>query len=186
MKLIIIYGPPAAGKFTVGTELARLTGYKLFHNHISIDYVKSVFEFGTPAFWRLVASVRYETIAEAARENVDLIHTFCYEFSVDDRHFEELISSAEDNGGEAHLVLLRCDETERRRRIGNESRVRIGKLTDPASLDREKKPELSTPFPGRETLIIDTTDTSAESAAVQILDHYGLQQQPAGLAKCEF
>jgi len=175
MKLIIIHGPPAAGKLTVGTEISRLTGYKLFHNHISIDYVRNVFDFGTPAFWNLVAKVRFETIAEAARDDVSLIHTFCYELGVDDEHFEKLIGAAEDNRGEIHLVLLRCDEAERKKRIANESRVKIGKLTDPASLDRENKPELSTPLPGRATLILDTTHTPADVTARTIVETFGLQ-----------
>lgn len=173
MKLIIIYGPPAAGKLTVGTELARLTGFKLFHNHLSIDYVKIVFEFGRPAFWRVVGNVRFETIAEAAREDIDLIHTFCYEFGSDDEHFRKLISSAQDNGGEVHLVLLRCSEEERKKRFGNESRVRIGKLTDLNSFNR-KQLELSTPLPGRPTFIIDTTRTPPKNAARQIVDRFGL------------
>lgn len=175
MKLIIIHGPPAAGKLTVGSEISRLTGFKLFHNHISIDYVKSVFDFGTPAFWRLVANVRFETIAEAAREGISIVHTFCYALGADDEHFEKLIAAAEDNGGEAHLVLLRCDKAERKRRIANESRVKIGKLTDPASFDREKKPELSTPLPGRPTLILDTTATPADITARRIIETFGLQ-----------
>ena len=179
MKLIIIHGPPAAGKLTVGTEICRLTGYRLFHNHISIDHVKSVFDFGSPAFWRLVAKIRYETIAEAAREGVSLVHTFCYELGTDDEHFGKLIAAAEDNGGEVHLVLLRYDEAERKNRITNESRVKIGKLTDPASIDRAEKPELSTPLPGRETLIIDTTVTSVEDTADQIIRQFGLARQSA-------
>ena len=177
MKLIIIYGPPAAGKLTVGTEICRLTGYKLFHNHISIDYAKTVFDFGTPAFWRLVGRVRYETIAEAARESVSLVHTFCYELGTDDEHFGKLIAAAEKNGGDVHLVLLRCNDTERKNRIANESRVKIGKLTDPASFDRETQPELSTPLPGRETLIIDTTETPVEDSAQQVIRQFGIERQ---------
>ncbi len=185
MKLMIIHGPPAAGKLTVATEISRLTGYKVFHNHISIDYVKSVFEFGGPVFWRVVGNVRYSLIAEAARENISLIHTFCYEFGADDEHYAGLIASAEDNGGEVHLVLLRCDDDERRRRISNESRVRIGKLTDPNSVGRTDAPELNLPLPGRETLIIDTTHTSPESVALQIIEHFGLQQQAEVLSKID-
>ena len=177
MKLIIIHGPPAAGKFTVGTEIARLTGYKLFHNHLSIDFVKPVFEFGTPKFWDVIGQVRTAIIAEAAREDISLIHTFCYGFGVDDEHFRQLITAAEDNGGEVHLVLLLCDDEERKRRIGNESRVRIGKLTDPESIGRPgNNINLTTPLPGRETFIIDTTEISTGEAAVRIVQHYGLQQ----------
>lgn len=39
MKLVIITGPHAVGKMTVGQELERLTGLKLFHNHMTIDIV---------------------------------------------------------------------------------------------------------------------------------------------------
>ena len=177
MKLIIIHGPPAAGKYTVGTELSRLTGYKLFHNHLSIDFVKPVFEFGTPKFWDVIGQVRTSIIAEAAREGISLIHTFCYEFSVDDEHFAKLIAAAEDNGGEVHLVLLVCGDEERRRRMPNQSRIKIGKLTDPDRVGTNKV-ELSRPLAGRETLVIDTTETPAESSARQIIEQYGLQVQP--------
>lgn len=37
MKLVFIYGMPAAGKLTVAKELAGLSGYKLFHNHQVVD-----------------------------------------------------------------------------------------------------------------------------------------------------
>lgn len=77
MKLILIYGSPAVGKLTVAQEITRLTKFKLFHNHLTIDAVTPVFEFGTKSFWKLVNQFRIETIAEAARENIDLIYTFC-------------------------------------------------------------------------------------------------------------
>ena len=177
MKLIIIHGPPAAGKLTVGSEISRLTGYKLFHNHVSIDCVKTVFEFGSPAFWRVIGFIRVGMIVEAAREGINLIHTFCYEFAVDDEHFSKLISAAEDNGGEVHIVLLVCDDEERRRRISNESRVKVGKLTDPGTIGR-KNIELTSPFPGRETLIIDTTGKPPEKTALEILQYFRLQAAP--------
>ena len=44
MKLVIIFGPHAVGKMTVGQELARRTGLKLFHNHMTIEVVSDLFE----------------------------------------------------------------------------------------------------------------------------------------------
>ena len=35
--LVIIFGPPAVGKMTVGSKLSKLTGLKLFHNHMTIE-----------------------------------------------------------------------------------------------------------------------------------------------------
>lgn len=175
MKLIIIYGAPAAGKLTIATEVAKRTGFKLFHNHVSIDCVKPVFEFGTPPFLRMIETIRFVTIAEAAREGVDLIHTFVYALGEDDDHFRKLIASAEDNGGEVLLVLLKCEPNELKARIGNESRLKIGKLCDPDAVDRSlSKYDLRSPFPDRESLVIDTTDVSPKAAAQTIIDHFAL------------
>ena len=177
MKLLIIYGAPAAGKLTIATEIARRTGFKLFHNHLSISCVKPVFDFGTPSFFRMVLNIRYGMLAEAAREGVDLIHTFVYAAGEDDEHFAKLIASAEDYGGEVHLVLLKCEPDELKARIGNDSRARIGKLCDPNAVDGSlAKFDLQSTYPGRESLVIDTTDTPFEEAADRIIQHFALGQ----------
>ncbi len=186
MKLLIIYGAPAAGKLTIATEVARRTGFKLFHNHISIDCVKRVFDFGTRPFLKMIETIRFAMIAEAAREGVDLIHTFVYAAGEDDVHFAKLIASAEDHGGEVHLVLLRCEPDELKLRIGSESRVKIGKLSNPEAVEASmKKYELRAPLPGRESLVIDTTDISIEDAADRIINQFTLGHTPEALRQNE-
>jgi len=44
-KLVIIMGAQAAGKMTVGQELAKITDLKLFHNHMTFDLVSEFFLF---------------------------------------------------------------------------------------------------------------------------------------------
>ena len=44
MKLVVIFGPHAVGKMTVGQALAAQTGLRLFHNHMTIDVVSDLFE----------------------------------------------------------------------------------------------------------------------------------------------
>ena len=95
MRLVFIYGPPASGKLTVATELAKLTGFKLFHNHVSIQFVQSIFEFGTKTFRRLTGKYRLEMIEEAAREGIDTIFTFVYSKGEDDR-FVKRVSKRSD------------------------------------------------------------------------------------------
>jgi hypothetical protein len=172
--LILIYGAPAAGKYTVGTELSRLTGIPLLHNHLSIDLVRQFVEFGTDEFWWANGEIRQTVIAAAMRSRTDLIKTFVYGKGDDDPYFEKIIAAAEDNGGETVLVLLLCEKEERRRRIGNESRVRLGKLTDPNSVDSTRY-IMDQPFEGRPTLVIDTTEVPPEKAARKIVDHYKIR-----------
>jgi deoxyadenosine/deoxycytidine kinase len=178
MKLIIIHGPPAGGKLTVANEIAKRTGFKVFHNHLSIDCVKPVFDFGTRPFGRLIELIRVETIAEAARENVDLIHTFVYAKGPDDEHFAKLIAAFEENGGQVCVVLLSCDPEEGKRRVTSESRSRMGKVATPEMLDSlHKNYDLLSPLDGRETLVIDNSNLSAMDAAERIIGHFELPLQ---------
>ncbi len=43
MRLVFIYGPPGVGKLTVATALATLTGYRLCHNHLTVNLVTALF-----------------------------------------------------------------------------------------------------------------------------------------------
>ena len=38
MKLVFIIGSGAVGKMTVGQELMKITDFRLFHNHMMIEY----------------------------------------------------------------------------------------------------------------------------------------------------
>ncbi|MFL6466916.1 MAG: shikimate kinase [Pyrinomonadaceae bacterium] len=175
MKLIVIYGAPATGKYTVGTELSRRTGIPLLHNHLSIDLVRPFVEFGTDEFWKVNGEIRSAIIAAAARSGSDLIKTFVYGKGDDDPYFAKIIAAAEDNGGEIGLVLLVCDKEERRRRIGNESRVRLRKLTNPDSVDSSRF-IMDQPIEGRESFVIDTTALPPEETARQIMVHFDIAE----------
>ncbi|MBV9241640.1 MAG: AAA family ATPase [Acidobacteria bacterium] len=182
MKLIIIHGPPAAGKLTIANAISRRTDFKVFHNHLTIDCTEPVFEFGTQAFWDINGRLRCDVIAEAARQGIDLIHTFCYGKGPDDADFRQLVAAATENGGKAHIVLVHCRDEVRKERIVDESRVRMRKLTDPASVDHNPlKMELTSPHPDfeQETLVIDTSDMSPDESAELILEHFGLRRSEA-------
>lgn len=44
-KFVLIFGPQAVGKMTVGQELAKMTDLKLFHNHMTIDLLEPLYGF---------------------------------------------------------------------------------------------------------------------------------------------
>lgn len=176
MKLIFLYGSPAVGKLTVANEIAKRTDFKVFHNHLSIDCITPVFEFGSPPFERLIELIRSEVVAEAARAGQDLIYTYCYARGLDDPHIELITRAAEDNGAGVHFVLLVCEKNALRKRVLGESRKQYGKVTNVAMMDRFfEQYELFEPVPGRDSLVIDNTNLLPERVAEQIIGHYGLK-----------
>ncbi|EPJ48056.1 MAG: hypothetical protein OFPII_04110 [Osedax symbiont Rs1] len=112
MYFIIIFGPPAVGKMTVGLEVERLTGIKLFHNHATIEPVLKFFEFGSPPFRRLVDSFRLQMFNEVAGSDLrGLIFTFVWDLDDDfDREFViESCAPFKSIGAEIALVELSAD-----------------------------------------------------------------------------
>ena len=177
MKLLFIYGSPAVGKLTVANEIAKLTGFKVFHNHLSIDAIEPVFEFGSKSFYKLIEIIRVETVAEAARVGQDLIYTFCYAKGLDDAHVEKIIKVVEDEGGEVCFVLLKAERSELDRRVVEDSRKKMGKAKTVEMMNYfHATYDLLSPVPHRESLIIDNTNLSAGEAGRKIIGHFGFQQ----------
>jgi len=177
MKLIIIHGPPAAGKLTVAREVERLAGTKVFHNHLSNDCVSPIFGFGTPSFQRLVEKIRREVFDEAVREDIDLIFTVCYGKTVDDAAMQRLVEPVEAAGGDVGFVLLVCDPADLEKRVVHKDRGEFRKIRSVEGLRKYiSKFDFYSPVPGRETLRIDTTETTSEETARQIIAQFGLDQ----------
>ncbi len=130
MKLVFIYGLPATGKLTVAQELAALTGYKLFHNHLVVDLLLSVFDFGTPEFVALRESIWLSVFEQACRGQIPgLIFTFAPEATVRPGLISEMVSTVAGAGGEVEFFELTCPLAELKRRMGSESRLQYKKLT---------------------------------------------------------
>ncbi|MDQ3805903.1 MAG: AAA family ATPase [Acidobacteriota bacterium] len=173
MQLIFIYGPPGAGKLTVAEELARAAGLKLFDNHVSIDCVLPIFDFGTRPFARLIERVRLATFEEAARAGVSLVFTFVYANPQDTPFVERACEAVERRGGRVCLVRLTCDKNVLERRVPAPERARRGKI---ATLDLLRdiagRYDIFSPVPGRESLDIDTTDLPPAEAAARIMEKF--------------
>jgi hypothetical protein len=128
MNLVFLHGPAASGKLTVGRELARITGYQLFHNHLVVDAVTAVFDFGSESFVRLREEMWLSMFREAARTGVSLVFTFTPERTVREAFIAEAVAAVEQAGGRVHFVELVCAPAELDRRVEDDSRARYGKL----------------------------------------------------------
>jgi hypothetical protein len=119
-------GPPAVGKMTVGMEIARRTGLRLFHNHQTIDLVLPFFDFGTPAYVRLVGEFRRRMMEEVAASDLPgLIFTYvrAFDHDTDTAEVAALASIFRSRGGAVLFLELEATQEERIRR--NETPLRL-------------------------------------------------------------
>lgn len=165
MKLIFIHGAPAVGKLTVARELAALTGFRLFHNHLTVDLVSSLFPFGSESFIVLREQIWLAALTEAARQNLSLIFTFNPERTVRERFIQDAIEVVEAAGGRVVFVELTCGEDELERRMEDWSRKEFGKLASTEQY-RSLKTSGAFEFPTLpEGLSVDTTNRSPADSA---------------------
>ena len=171
MKLVFIHGAPAVGKLTVARELAALTGFRLFHNHLTVDLVSSLFPFGSEPFVVLREKIWLAAFAEAARNKVCLIFTFNPERTVRERFVHDTIEIVEAAGGKVVFVELTCDEGELEDRLEDASRKEFGKLASVAQY-RSLKDAGAFQFPKLPNhLSLDTTSKLPAASAQLINAH---------------
>jgi len=176
VRLIFLCGLPGVGKLTVAREVAKLTGFRIFHNHLAVDLVESVFEFGSPPFVELREKVWLEVFSRAAAADLDgLIFTFAFDRTVRGGFIEKTREVIESSGGGVLFVELRCSAEELERRIERPSRRRFGKLSSVRRF-RELKESGAFVDPGipEGRLVLDTTELSASDAAGRIVSESGL------------
>ena len=137
--LVILTGPHAVGKMTVGQELAKITGLRLFHNHMSIELALKLFDFGTPGFRALNETIR-KTVFEqfAAGDLPGLIFTYMMDFDEPGEfaYLNEIIELFSSHGAVCHVVELCADFEERLAR--NKSENRLAQKESKRNLERSE------------------------------------------------
>lgn len=185
MKFIVIFGPPAVGKMTVGYELAKLTGLRLFHNHMTIDLVLNFFGFEQPQFHTLVSEFRRRVFEEVAASDLPgLIFTFVWALDLksDSAFIERSCDIFREKGADIYFVELEAELSERLRR--NESEFRLSQKVPKRDVEKskarlledDKKYKLNSNddfFYKENYLKINNTNLSAGETAQRIVDKFG-------------
>lgn len=177
MILLFLHGSPGVGKLTVGRELAARTGFRLFHNHLTVDLAAAVFEFGSPGFVDLREHIWLEVFRRAAEEEIPLVFTFAAERTVGEAFVERARAVVEGAGGEVVFVELHCDAEELGRRVESPERRRYGKLASAETLRALSRDgvvyDLEVPA-GVRSLRLDTTSLTPSETADEIADRLNL------------
>lgn len=179
MKLIFVYGPPAAGKLTVATELAALTGYKLVDNHKATDFLEEVFPRSDTRLhpWRseLGRKIRIDLVTAAAEADVNLIITFAPLSAGMFDFMRDIVKAVNVNGGKPCLVQLLPSQEILETRVLSEQRkgVKIDTIERWHELTDDNHGAFAT-FPDMEHLVLDNSTLSPKQAAQSIIEYYQL------------
>lgn len=186
MKLIIIFGPQAVGKMTVGQELEKITGLKLFHNHMTSDIVAPFFDFETPIFKKLVALFRIQLFEEVARSDLEgVIFTYAWAFNQpsNKQFINSIVKIFKKEKGETYYVELEASVTERLKRnvsphrLAHKPNKKNIESSKKSLIDYDKKYVLNTTnikFTQKNYIKINNTTINAAKAAKLIKDEFKL------------
>ena len=126
MKFILITGPQAVGKMTVGQELTKITNLKLLHNHMTIEVVTKIFNYSKEAFRKLNESFRTQIFEEFAKSDQEgIIFTTTWDFNNKEEwnRIYGYIDIFKKYNSEIYIVELEADLEERLKRNKTENRL---------------------------------------------------------------
>lgn len=179
MNLVFLDGGAASGKLTTARALEGEVGYPVFHNHLVVDTLTTVFPFGSPAFVELREQFWLSVFGSAAREDRSLIFTFAPEPTVRPGFCDQVVSHVRAHGGEVLFVRLTVTEEEQERRLVDPARREFHKLADVETLRRLRR-ESGTSLVEQPPvdLDIDTGSSDAVRSARTIVEAFRLVPEP--------
>jgi len=185
MNFVLIFGPSAVGKMTVGKALAEKTDYKLFHNHVSLELANRFFDFGTDPFRKLSSLVRFGVFEIAAESDLKgFIFTFCWALDMpsEAEYVDRIVNIFKATGANIHYVELEAGQDVRLQRNRHPDRLAekaskrdIAHSEGMLLRDDEKYRQNTRPgeMPERNILKINNAHLKPGEAADRIVAHYG-------------
>lgn len=183
MKLVFIIGSGAVGKMTVGQELMRRTGLRLFHNHMMIEPVIDIF-----GGFRgdVVSKLRRVILEEFVKSDCKgMIFTYMWAFDMpsDREYIQDVARLFEENGAEIYCVELvasqeiRLQRNRTENRLNNKASKRDLEFSTNLILNEDANHRLVSregEIPFANYMRIDNSQLSPEAVAQQIQEHFGL------------
>lgn len=181
MKLLLLFGDAAVGKMTVGQELCKITDFRLFHNHISIEPVLEVFgEFNGTVIRKFRETV-FEEFAKT--DKYGLIFTFMWAFDCkeDWEYTAKIVDIFKGYNAEVYYVELSpagsTAEAKRNRKPSEKQTVKRDIEFSNRLLiyddNNHRMVSNDGEIPFENYIKIDNTDLSAEETARIIKDRFG-------------
>lgn len=123
MKLVVLIGDAAVGKMTVGQELMKITGLRLFHNHMTIEPVIEVFGYYDGKTIKRLREVFFEEFAKSANEGMIFTYMWAFDQPSDWDYIEHVKQIFEQVGAAIYYVELVAPQHIRLQRNAGENRL---------------------------------------------------------------
>ena len=183
MKLVILIGDAAVGKMTVGQELMKQTGLRLFHNHMTIEPVIEIFGYYDSAVTLQLREIIFREFAKSDNKGMIFTYLWAFDMPSDWDYIAHVTDIFREQGADIYYVelvapqeiRLQRNETENRlthkasKRDVEASRARL--LRDDA---RYRCVSLPGELPFENYIRIDNSDLAPDVAAAMIRERFGL------------
>jgi len=123
MKLIVILGAGAVGKMTVGQELTKITGLRLFHNHMSLEIVFQVFGTKTRGIPHRLRQLFFEEFVKTDFEGLIFTYLLAFDSKEDLAALDNLVDIFRREDAEVFYVELVAPQEVRLQRNATENRL---------------------------------------------------------------
>lgn len=179
MKLVLIVGSGAVGKMTVGQELMKITGLRLFHNHMMIEPVIEIFNSFNGQVIARLREVVFEEFLKSDNEGMIFTYMWAFDMPSDLEYLMNVTSKFD----EVYCVELIADQAVRLERNKTENRLRNkASKRDVAASDKRVLREdanhrlVSLPgeIPFENYLRIDNTNLEPDVVAQMIKEKFSL------------
>jgi hypothetical protein len=185
MKVVFIIGNAAVGKMTVGQELMKITGLRLFHNHMMIEPVLEIFgTFNGKAINRL-REVVFEEFASSDHAGIIVTYMWAFDMQSDWDYIEHVKNVFRQRNSTVefyHVELVASKEIRMQRNI-TENRL-LHKASKRSIEDscqrllrddrRHRCESMDGEIPFENYLKIDNSAVDAEAVARQIQEYFKL------------
>ncbi len=124
MKLVFIIGSGAVGKMTVGQELTKITDLRLFHNHMTIEPVISVFGYYDGKTVSEIREIIFRNFAASGQYGMIFTYMWAFDQQADWDYIEHVKEIFAPYGTEFYYVELVAPQEVRLARNATENRLR--------------------------------------------------------------
>lgn len=124
MKLVFLIGDGAVGKMTVGQELMKITGLRLFHNHMTIEPVIEIFGKMDGKTRDELREVIFRNFAASGLYGMIFTYIWAFDMKEDWDYIEHIKNIFEPYGTEFYCVELVAPQEVRLERNATENRLK--------------------------------------------------------------